>query len=137
MNCNFLRLAHYPHTQWVSEIADEEGILLWEEIPVYWWIDFSNTLALNDARNQLSELISRDFNRASVIIWSVGNENPDTDARYQFMKDLAETPKNLDRSSLIILQCRVDTVILGTSDRLENNLEIMELNKFYGCNDPD
>ncbi len=58
MNCNFLRLAHYPHTQWVSEIADEEGILLWEEIPVYWWIDFSNPQTLSDARNQLSELIS-------------------------------------------------------------------------------
>nr|WP_314461275.1 glycoside hydrolase family 2 TIM barrel-domain containing protein [uncultured Clostridium sp.] len=137
MNCNFLRLAHYPHTEWVSEIADEEGILLWEEIPVYWWIDFSNPQALNDARNQLSELISRDFNRASVIIWSVGNENPDTDARYHFMKDLAETAKELDPARLISAACLVDCMNLKIADRLESHLDVIGFNEYYGWYDPD
>jgi beta-glucuronidase len=137
MNCNFLRLAHYPHTQWVSEIADEEGILLWEEIPVYWWIDFSNPQTLNDARNQLSELISRDFNRASVIIWSVGNENPDTDVRYHFMKELAETAKTDDPSRLISAACLVDSVNLRIADRLESHLDVIGFNEYYGWYDPD
>lgn len=137
MNCNFLRLAHYPHTEWVSEIADEEGILLWEEIPVYWWIDFSNPQALDDARNQLTELISRDFNRASVIIWSVGNENPDTEARYEFMKDLANTARRIDPTRLISAACLVDTVNLRIADRLERHLDVIGLNEYYGWYDPD
>lgn len=137
MNCNFLRLAHYPHTQWVSEIADEVGILLWEEIPVYWWIDFSNPQTLSDARNQLSELISRDYNRASVIIWSVGNENPDTDDRYHFMKYLAETAKEKDPSRLISAACLVDTVNLRIADRLESHLDVIGFNEYYGWYDPD
>jgi beta-glucuronidase len=85
LGCNFLRLAHYPHHEWVAMIADEEGLLLWAEVPVYWAIDFANPATLADGRNQLSELILRDINRASVILWGVGNENADTDARLAFM----------------------------------------------------
>ena len=42
------------------------------------------------AENQLAEMIFRDYNRASVVIWSVGNENPDSDERYSFMSRLAD-----------------------------------------------
>jgi beta-glucuronidase len=35
MNCNYMRLAHYPHSEEAARIADEMGIMLWEEIPVY------------------------------------------------------------------------------------------------------
>lgn len=42
MGCNFLRLAHYPRAEDAARMADEMGMLLWEEIPVYWWIDFEN-----------------------------------------------------------------------------------------------
>lgn len=90
MHGNFFRLAHYPHTRRFAQIADEMGVLLWEEIPVYWDIDFSNPVTIKDAQNQLKELILRDRNRASVIIWSVGNENPDTDERLTFMSNLAK-----------------------------------------------
>jgi beta-glucuronidase len=86
---NFLRLSHYPHHEHVARIADEMGILLWAEVPVYWAIAFDNPSTYADAENQLRELIRRDGNRASVIIWGVGNENADTDARYAFMSRLA------------------------------------------------
>ncbi|WP_394526761.1 glycoside hydrolase family 2 protein [Lacrimispora sp. JR3] len=137
MNCNFLRLAHYPHTEWASQLADEEGILLWEEIPVYWWIDFANPHTLKDAKNQLMELIKRDFNRASVVIWSVGNENPDTDERYHFMRELAETAKAYDPSRLVSAACLVDVVNLKISDRLEGHLDVIGFNEYYGWYDPD
>ena len=69
LGANFLRLAHYPHHERAAEIADEEGMLLWEELPVYWSLAFDNAGNLQDARNQLSELVLRDRNRASVILW--------------------------------------------------------------------
>lgn len=137
MNCNFLRLAHYPHTEWVSELADEAGLLLWEEIPVYWWIDFENPRTLENGKNQLTEMMNRDYNRASVIIWSVGNENPDTDERYHFMKELAETAKEFDSSRLVSAACLVDAVNLRISDRLEKHLDVIGFNEYYGWYDPD
>src|SRR5690606_1532272 len=53
MNCNYMRLAHYPHTERAAQIADEVGIMLWEEIPVYWAIAFNNEATYRDAANQL------------------------------------------------------------------------------------
>jgi beta-glucuronidase len=69
LGCNFLRLAHYPHHEHVAGLADELGFMLWAEIAVYWAIDFANPKTLADADNQLRELILRDRNRASVVVW--------------------------------------------------------------------
>ena len=88
LNCNFLRLAHYPHHERAAQIADEEGLLLWEEVPVYWSIAWDHPATFADADNQLRELILRDRNRASVILWSVGNENADSDPRLSFLSRL-------------------------------------------------
>ena len=137
MNCNFVRLAHYPHTEWAARLADEEGLLLWEEIPVYWWIDFATPDTWKQAKSQLGEMMKRDANRASVIIWSVGNENPDTDERYRFMADLAEYARKSDPSRLISAACLVDTVNLRIADRLEAHLDVIGLNEYYGWYDPD
>ena len=91
LNANFLRLAHYPHHERVARIADEVGLLLWEEIPVYWEVDFASEDTWRDAANQLSELIRRDRNRASVILWSVGNETPDSPERIRFLRPPGRT----------------------------------------------
>lgn len=137
MNCNYMRLAHYPHSDKVSKIADILGIMLWEEIPVYWAIDFDNPATLKDANNQLIELINRDRNRASVIIWSVGNENPDSDARFKFMSTLSMNAKKEDPSRLISAACLVDGVNNIINDRLMDSLDIVGVNEYYGWYDPD
>ena len=134
---SFLRLAHYPHTPLFSKIADKEGILLWEEIPVYWAVNFNSKQTFADAKNQLTELILRDKNRASVIIWSVGNENPDTDERYTFMKDLAIAAKKLDSTRLVSAACLVNLVQLKIEDRFAKELDIIGLNEYYGWYDQD
>ena len=66
---------------------------MWEEIPVYWAIAFDNPPTFENARNQLIELIRRDANRASVILWGVSNENADTDTRLDFMRGLVEAAR--------------------------------------------
>jgi len=137
MNCNFMRLAHYPHTERAAKIADKMGILLWEEIPVYWAIDFTNPETYKNAENQLTELIKRDRNRASVIIWSVGNENADTDERLQFMSSLARKAKELDPSRLVSAACLVDHTNLMIKDRLVDYLDIIGINEYYGWYAPD
>jgi beta-glucuronidase len=137
MNGNYIRLAHYPHDARFARIADEEGVLLWEEVPVYWAIAFDNPGTYVDAENQLSELILRDRNRASVIIWSVGNENADTDARYSFMSKLAQKAKELDDSRLVSAACLINHEKLMIEDRLADSLDLIGINEYYGWYDPD
>ncbi len=137
LGCNFLRLAHYPHHERVAEIADELGLMLWEEIPVYWAIDFDDPAVFADAENQLLELIRRDRNRASVIAWSVGNENADTDARLAFMGGLAEAARRADPTRLVTAACLVNPRKLKIEDRLADRLDVVGINEYFGWYVPD
>ena len=134
LNCNFARLAHYPHNENMSRMADSLGILLWEEVPVYWTIDWTNPSTYNNAQNQLNELISRDKNRASVIIWSIGNETPAIPEREIFMEKLADFAHEHDSTRLIAAALLVhnngDTIVLN--DALGKKLDIASFNEYYG-----
>jgi len=101
LGCNFVRLAHYPHNEYMARKADEMGILVWEEIPVYWTIDWENPDTLHNARDQLKALVTRDINRSSVIIWSMANETPISEARTHFLKALVEDTRKQDPTRLI------------------------------------
>lgn len=101
LGCNYVRLAHYPHSEIMIRKADEMGMLVWEENPVYWTIQWENPATLQNAKNQLTEVMTRDKNRASVIIWSMANETPVSEARNNFLKELASHARNLDDTRLI------------------------------------
>ena len=101
LGCNYVRLAHYPHNEAMARLADELGLLLWEEVPVYWTIHWDDPATYANAANQLTELIARDHNRASVIIWSMANETPVSPARTTFLKNLVALTRGLDPTRLI------------------------------------
>lgn len=100
LNINFIRAAHYPYTRHMAKVCDELGIMLWEEIPVYWNINWTNKQTKGDALNMLSNLVTRDWNRASVVVWSLGNETPFSKDRMTFMHDLKNRLGELDVSRL-------------------------------------
>ena len=137
LGANYLRLAHYPHHENMAKLCDEQGILLWEEIPVYWAIAFDNPATYNNARNQLEELMCRDFNRASVIIWSVGNENLDSDDRFRFMGNLANFAHQYDNTRMVSAACLVDGETLSIKDRLAEKLDIIGVNEYIGWYSPN
>ena len=137
LGCNFMRLAHYPHNEEMAKLADELGLLLWEEIPVYWAIRFEREKTYEDAKNQLRELINRDWNRASVIIWSVGNENADTDERLKFMSALAECAHREDETRMVSAACLVNAAKNKIEDRLMEYLDIIGINEYCGWYTPD
>ena len=136
LGCNFVRLAHYPHSRTAARIADEIGLMLWEEIPVYWAIDFTNSTTAADAQNQLRELVLRDVNRASVIVWSVGNENPDSDERFEFMSALVDTARAIDETRLVSAACLYNHEENVISDRLAEKLDVIGINQYFGWYDP-
>jgi len=101
LGCNFVRLAHYPHNELMVRACDRAGLLVWAEVPVYHGIDFGAENALTAARSQIREVIDRDRNRASVILWSVANETPSTDDRNQFLQTMVADVRDHDPTRLV------------------------------------
>ncbi|MDD4431615.1 MAG: glycoside hydrolase family 2 TIM barrel-domain containing protein, partial [Bacteroidales bacterium] len=60
MGCNFVRLAHYPHNEHMVRAAEEMGLMVWSEIPVYWTIAWENQATYQNASNQLRDMMNRD-----------------------------------------------------------------------------
>jgi len=101
LGCNFVRLAHYPHQEFMIREADRLGLMVWSEIPVYWTILWENEGTFLNAQNQLDEMIARDRNRGAVIIWSMANETPLGEARLRFLRRLIDRARSLDSTRLI------------------------------------
>lgn len=140
LGCNFVRLAHYPHNENMARLADEIGLLVWEENPVYWTISWDNLETYQTAEKQLKELITRDKNRASVIIWSMANETPRTEKRLEFLRKLTETTRNMDDTRLIsaalekhTLKDQPNTQTIG--DPFEEYVDVLSFNQYIGWYD--
>ena len=139
LGCNFLRLAHYPHQENIVRLADKEGILLWEELPLYWGIQWSNSKVLDKAKRQYKELIDRDYNRASSIIWSIANETAVVPERNKFLGELADYVRSLDSTRLLSAACKKDQetdghpdAVYTYNDPLMQKLDIISLNEYLG-----
>ncbi|WP_404336485.1 glycoside hydrolase family 2 protein [Sphingomonas sp. MMS12-HWE2-04] len=131
---NFVRLAHYPHNEVTTRMADEMGLIVWSEIPVYWRVNWSNPATLASARAMLRENIVRDRNRASIGLWSVANETPVNDARNAFLRTLIGDVRALDDSRLVtaaLLSSRKDKV-MTIDDPLVADLDVMAINTYNG-----
>jgi beta-glucuronidase len=134
LNANMVRLAHYPHNESMTRTADSLGLLVWSEIPVYWTIEFTNDTVLQKAKIQLNEMITRDHNRASIIIWSVGNETPVNAARTKFMSTLVQTARQWDPTRLVSAALEVHNVdgVQTIDDPLGQYTDIVSVNEYLG-----
>jgi beta-glucuronidase len=137
LGCNYVRLAHYVHNEHTIRMADKIGMMVWEETPVYWTIDFANPATLANAENQLREGITRDKNRAAIIIWSVANETPVSTVRDSFLIKMIHYAKSLDTSRIIsaALEVHHDAAKPGVNiinDPLGNYLDIVAFNQYTG-----
>ena len=136
LGCNMVRLAHYPHDESITRLADSLGLMVWSEIPVYWTINFSSKEVLKKAKQQLHEMIDRDRNRASIIIWSVGNETPISPVRTEFMRSLINETKTLDQSRMVSaaleikISNSIDTIVVD--DPLGAFVDLVAFNEYLG-----
>jgi len=137
LNGNFARLAHYPHSRAAARIADQMGIILWEEVPVYWDIDFANPVTINITREMLYGLYLRDKNRASVALWSVSNETGGgaDQARTRFFKTMVGLMRSLDDTRWITSAnntARRQGLTVSVSDPTAELLDVYGINEYYG-----
>jgi beta-glucuronidase len=137
LGCNFVRLAHYPHNEAMTRLADQIGIMVWSEVPVYWTIDWTNRETLANAQAQLTDEIRRDANLASIIIWSIANETPVSKARTKFLADLATTARALDSTRLLSAAMEQhskpgDRNVKVLEDPLMDIVDVVSFNQYVG-----
>lgn len=71
IGANTVRLAHYQHAQAFYDLCDENGIVVWAEIPfitMYMENGRENTLS------QMRELVTQCYNHPSIVCWGLSNE---------------------------------------------------------------
>lgn len=81
MNMNALRMSHYPPDTHLLEVCDEEGLLIIDEITGWQSPPYDTPTA----RRVVREMVERDVNHPSIILWANGNEggwNPDVDGDF-------------------------------------------------------
>jgi len=138
LGCNFVRLAHYPHNEFMIREADRLGLMVWSEIPVYWGIQWDNPVTLANAQNQLTEMIARDRNRSAIILWSMANETPQGEARLSFISKLAELTRTLDPTRLVtaaMLNHYEGQTTKVIDDPLSEYLDVVGCNEYIGWYD--
>ena len=135
LGCNFVRLAHYPHNEYMVREAEKMGILVWSEIPCYWTIAWTNPETLANAKGQLRDMIARDHNRANVIIWSIANETPHSAQRDTFLGNLAQYARSLDNTRLISMAMEVtgqSNYVNRLNDNMNEYVDVVSFNQYIG-----
>jgi beta-glucuronidase len=134
LGCNYVRLAHYPHDETMLRAADRMGLLVWSENPVYWALQFDNPKVLDKAEQQLEEEINTSRNHAAIILWSMANETPATEARTRFITTEAELARKLDPTRLITaaLLVRAEGTTKIVDDPLGKALDVIGTNEYIG-----
>jgi beta-galactosidase len=111
MGCNFVRLGHYQGSRLALDLADELGLIVWEEIP--WCRGGVGGQAYREqARRMLRNMIDQHRNHPSVIFWGLGNENDwpgdfetfDEKGVRAFMSELNDLAHKLDPSRLTAIR---------------------------------
>ena len=135
LGCNFVRLAHYPHNEYMVREAERMGILVWSEIPVYWTIAWTNPATYQNAQQQLTDMISRDHNRANIIIWSIANETPHSAERDDFLGRLAQYARTQDSTRLISMAMEVtgaSNYVNRLNDNMNQYVDVVSFNQYVG-----
>ena len=138
LGANFLRLAHYPQNEYTVRLAEKMGFLLWEEIPVWQNIDFSNDETLSKAERMLRDMIARDKNRAAIGIWSIANETTPNRPRNEFLSRLKDVATDNDGTRLVAAAFNNPKYNSETrrfelnGDPVPDILDVVGVNKYIG-----
>ena len=135
LGCNYVRLAHYPHNENMVREAERMGLMVWSEIPCYWTIAWTNPKTFENAKQQLSDMIARDHNRANVVIWSIANETPHSAERDNFLGPLAKHARSLDNTRLISMAMEVTgaaNYVNRLNDNMNQYVDVVSFNQYIG-----
>lgn len=127
------RLTHYPQNKHFYDLCDQNGIILWSEIPFvgpggYTGTGYLKTASLEaSVKTTLTELIRQNYNHPSICFWGLFNElKLDHDDPRPFIKELNELAKKEDPS-------RLTTLASNLSEKEFTDLtDLMGWNQYFG-----
>ena len=138
VGANSYRTSHYPYSDEAMALADKEGFLIIDEIPAVGLLfddgDKAVETRLATCRQQVAELIARDKNHPSVIMWSVANEpasrgalRGNTDSGLEFFTELLAHARAQDptRPALLVGEQRTERSWVAQSD-------VITVNRYWG-----
>jgi len=126
-----IRLAHYQHNQYFYDLCDQEGMIVWAEIP-FISVMSKTDLEGTNAKQQMVELIRQNFNHPSICFWGVqneiqiGGERPEV---RQVVKELNELTKLEDPTRLTTM---ANVMMVEDDDDYNYMTDLIGYNKYYG-----
>ena len=100
-----IRLAHYQHDEYVYDLCDEKGLVIWAEIP---YISKHLEEGRENTITQMKELITQNYNHPSIVVWGISNEitmsgsSPDLLENHNLLNDLVH---EMDKTRLTTIAC--------------------------------
>ena len=126
MGANTIRLAHYQHDQYFYDLCDQRGMVVWAEIP---YISRHMPTGRENTIQQMTELITQNFNHPSIVVWGLSNEitmqgaeDPDLLENHRILNDLCHKmdPTRLTTMACVS-PCPIDAKILEIPDVVSYN----------------
>ena len=125
MGANTIRLAHYQHAQEFYDLCDENGIIVWAEIP---YITMHMSGGRENTLSQMRELVIQNYNHPSIVCWGLSNE---ITAASAVNEELIENHRELNRICHELDQTR--RTVMANVFMLEKEsplLEIPDINSY-------
>ena len=121
-----IRLAHYQHDQYFYDLCDEKGLVIWAEIP---YISQHMPTARENTISQMKELITQNYNHASIVVWGLSNEismkgdtDPDLLENHRILNDLCHKMDPIRPTTIAAVSpCPMDSPYIKISDLVSYN----------------
>ncbi|KAJ5158805.1 uncharacterized protein N7500_008456 [Penicillium coprophilum] len=148
IGANSFRTSHYPYAEEVMDFADRHGIVVIDETPAVglntnllgvsgakpqktWGPDNINNNTQRAHKQAIRELISRDKNHASVVMWSIANEPSSAeDGAREYFEPLTKLTRELDPTRPITF-ANVGGATFKT-DLIADLFDVSCLNRYFG-----
>lgn len=126
MGANTVRLAHYQHDQYFYDLCDENGLVIWAEIP---YISQHMSAGRENTISQMTELIVQNYNHPSICVWGLSNEitmqgdgDPDLLENHRILNKLVKELDPTRKTTLAALSmCPIDAEYLRIPDCISYN----------------
>ena len=120
-----IRLAHYQHDQYFYDLCDENGLVIWAEIP---YISKHMPGGRENTISQMKELVTQNYNHASIFFWglsneiSIGGSDDDLLENHRILNDLVhEMDKTRLTTIAAVSMCKMDDPYLQIPDLVSYN----------------
>ena len=131
LGANSFRTSHYPYSEEMLSLCDEEGIVVIAETPAVGLNSNSYKNTFETHKQVIADMISRDKNHPSIVMWSLANEpNTEAEEAYSYFMPLYELAHKCDPQGrpVTVVACNNNYV----RDKVAPTMDVICVNRYYG-----